>query len=105
MNKSLLSVLVLFLHLGPLRAQPTIESLTIDEGKDLLTIAGLFGSTFGVVTVDDIRLNVLEWSDTLIKASIPHTGRGSADPVVVEAFNGKSKTHKISCYYLSMGSW
>jgi hypothetical protein len=66
------------------KAQPVIDHLAVDEAQDKLLIYGSFGSLQGTVTIDDIALEVLDWSDSLVYAELPSQGIGAAGSVVVK---------------------
>ena len=62
---------------------PRIDSMLVDESNSELLIFGVFGASQGTVNVDSIKLQIKNWTDSLIIASIPDEGKGSAGPVVV----------------------
>jgi hypothetical protein len=67
-----------------------------DGAKQKLLIHGKFGSSQGVVWVDNIEPTQLTWSDSLLSAVIPDSARGSAGPVIVEANSYLSNTRFLS---------
>ncbi len=76
-----LSVLlfVLFLALPCFAQQPRIDSIAVDEDKGELVLHGDFqNSSSAIVLVDSVSLPVTLTSDTLIRATIPVSGKGSA---------------------------
>jgi hypothetical protein len=81
---------------------PRIDSLRIDESKGLLSVYGEFGSVQGKVWCDSVELGVAGWSDTIVIAAIPDTGKGSAGPVVVGARGYQSGERKITFW---SGTW
>jgi hypothetical protein len=90
-------ILLFALFAGTVFAQaPVIDSMLIDESKGILSVYGDFGAAKGKVWCDSVELPVLSWSDTLVTATIPDTGKGSAGGVVVEDIGGVSSTRLIS---------
>lgn len=95
-----IAVLLLLAFLAiPAFGQPTvIDSMLIDEGKGVLSVYGSFGPVQGKVWCDSVELPVLTWSDTLVTATIPDTGRGSAGGVVVEVIGGNTDMKILTCW-------
>lgn len=90
-------IILLALVAGTAFAQaPVIDSMLIDESKGILSVYGDFGAAQGKVSCDSVELPILTWSASLITATIPDTGKGSAGGVVVEASSYISKERKIS---------
>ncbi len=80
-----------------LRAQkPVIDSMIVNEDSSQLSIYGSFGNTPGEITVNGDTLKILQWNDTMLIASIPDTGIGSAGPMVVQTQFGISDTNMLS---------
>lgn len=78
-------ILLFALVAGTAFAQaPVIDSMLIDESKGILSVYGDFGTAQGKVWCDSVELPVLSWSASLVTATIPDTGKGSAGGVVVE---------------------
>jgi hypothetical protein len=93
-------ILLLALVAGTAFAQaPVIDSMLIDESKGILSVYGDFGTTQGKVWCDSVELPVLTWSASLVTATIPDTGKGSAGGVVVENIQDVSQPRQISLWY------
>ncbi len=96
-----LSLVVLLLCLSaPCFAQtPRIDSITVDEDKGELVLHGLFtNSSQAVVTVDSVSLPITLAYDTLIRATIPVSGKGSAGWVKL-TISGKESNQKLITYF------
>jgi hypothetical protein len=72
--------------------------MLIDESKGVISIYGKFGAISGQVFCDSVQLPVVNWSDNLISANIPDTGKGSAGELIVVAGGSPSKIHHISLW-------
>jgi hypothetical protein len=79
------NLLALGLNANFAQLAPSIESLTIDEQKDELTVNGTFGDPQGDVYINDNPLTVKSWSGTQIVCAIPRTGASSSGDVTVRA--------------------
>jgi len=84
------------------RAQrPAIQALFVDEPKRALNIYGIsFGTSTGVVTVNDQQRPVSTWRDTLITCSMPDSGAGYAGMVKIFAKGDSSIPHALSAFTL-----
>jgi hypothetical protein len=92
-------ILLLFLFaVSAFAQQPVIDSMLIDESKGILSVYGDFGTAQGKVWCDSVELPVLSWSASLITATIPDTGKGSAGGVVVEGIGGGSEARYITLW-------
>ncbi len=73
---------------------PTIQFLSVDETPDRrrLIIAGLFGTDPGEgnreVTINDVRLDNVEWFPSEINCDLPDTGSNASGTVVVKVGTG-----------------
>ncbi len=65
-----------------------MNDVYVDEGSQTLILKGQFGLNPGKVTVDGIRLPLIEWSDSEIICHIDSDGRGSCGPIQVEEADG-----------------
>ena len=77
---------------------PQIDSMLVDEAKKELQIFGSFGFAKGSVWVDSVKLQIKNWSDTLIYAAISDTGRGTAGPVVVGGRGYQSESKVLTLW-------
>jgi hypothetical protein len=106
MKKYLIIVFLLCASAG--FAQPVIDSMLIDEMKfpnqkeSELRIYGSFGNLQGKVWGDSVEMHVSNWTDSLVKASIPDTGRGSAGPVVIGASGYQSAPRVITLWEMKI---
>ncbi len=95
--RSLLVVVILAGLCSALRAQrPVIDSMRVDEWARTLIIHGEFGFAKGAVWCDSVELPISFWSDTMIRAAIPDTGKGSVGPVVVGANGYQTKARILT---------
>lgn len=91
--------LSLFLYAPCLAQQPRIDSIAVDEDKGELVLHGTFqNSSSAIVLVDSVPLPVTLASDTLIRATIPVKGKGSAGKVNV-IINGIQSNEKLMSYW------
>ena len=81
--RGFLTILSFLLISTAVVAQPVIDHMVIDENKGQLQIFGSFGQTQGKVWVDSVELVISNWSDSLIIATIPDSGRGAAGVVII----------------------
>ena len=75
-------LLTLLLSVPAFAQQPRIDSIAVDEDKGELVLHGSFQNySSAIVLVDSVSLAVTLASDTLIMATIPLSGKGSAGEV------------------------
>jgi hypothetical protein len=92
-------VLALLLSAPAFAQQPRIDRIAVDEGKGELVLLGNFqNSSSAIVLVDSVSLPVTSASDTIIRATIPDNGKGSAGRVEVSS-NGNLSNSKILTYF------
>ena len=73
-------------------AQPaTIDSISVDETKGELVVWGNLGVSQGFVFVDSLSLPITFWSDSVCRATIPVSGKGSAGLVEIGAKGYRSE--------------
>jgi hypothetical protein len=77
---------------------PVIDSLIINEQTGILAVYGDFGSTPGKIWCDGFELVPTKWTDTIIYAAIPDSGKGSAGPVLIGSRGYSSDTALISMW-------
>jgi hypothetical protein len=78
---------------------PSIAYVAVEEVKDKLHIAGIFGSdpkSDGEVTVDGVSLDIISWTKNEIVCTIPASGKGSAGDVVVKVRNHESNPVQLT---------
>jgi hypothetical protein len=74
-----------------------IDSISVDESNDRLVLHGLFDDPNNTqVKVDDKNLSTTYLSDSLIYATIPVSGKGSAGKVKVIVSNSESNQKLLS---------
>ena len=88
----------LFCESPLLAQQPSISYLMCDEAKSQLQIHGSFGTDSGSVSIEDTTLGIVSWSDSLIIASLPDSGKGAGGDVVVQTVNGVSNKRVFSIF-------
>ncbi len=93
-----------FLMVSLLSAQPLIEDMSMDEAKSQLIIKGKLGPQ-GSVTIDGETATFDSWTDTLMIVNLPRTGKGSAGPVVLVNSSGTSETRLLSLLQLDFESY
>ena len=104
MNTRNTIILLLALFAGTAFAQaPVIDSMLIDESKGILSVYGDFGTAQGKVWCDSVELPVLTWSASLVTATIPDTGKGSAGPVEIEGSNGEVGMKILTSWKFTFG--
>lgn len=97
--RNTLNILFFLLIASVLHAQaPVIDHLEVDEAKNQLKIVGSFQSLSGQVSIDDTLVGVVSWSDSLIIAELPMSGRGSGGAVVVQDVNDSSNKRTLSIF-------
>jgi len=64
---------------------PSIETMSVDEQNDALTVFGTFGDPQGDVYINDKPLTIKSWSSTQIVCVLPRTGASAAGDVAVRA--------------------
>lgn len=76
---------VLPFNMAFLQLAPSIESLSVNEQKDELTIAGFFGSTSkdALVTIGGSELKIKSWGGNQIVCELPRTGGAASGDVKV----------------------
>jgi len=96
--KLIMAVLSIFFFINTSLGQtPIIDSITVDEDKSELILSGKFPNLSStIVTVDSFSLPVISFSDSLIRASIPLEGKGSAGWVKVN--NGSVSNPRLLTY-------
>ncbi len=70
---------------GFVQLAPSIETVTVDEQKDELTVSGTFGEPKGDVYINDNPLTIKSWSFSQIVCAIPRTGANTSGDVTVRA--------------------
>ncbi len=91
-------ILMLLLASPTFAQQPRIDSIAVDEEKGKLVLHGIFqNSASAVVTVDSVSLPVILASDTMVRATIPVSGKGSSGQIVLN-INGKESNKKLLTY-------
>lgn len=63
---------------------PSIAYMEVEEASDELFIHGMFGSEEGIVTIDDNKVDVKNWTPETVSVKLVDEGSGSAGDVVVE---------------------
>jgi hypothetical protein len=96
MIRPLILAIILLLASKASAQPPVIDSMLIDESKGILSVYGSFGSAQGKVWCDSVELSVLSWSDSLVTATIPDTGKGSAGAVELSNSNGTSEKRMLT---------
>ena len=97
--------LALLLSAPALAQQPRIDSIAIDEDKGELILHGDFqNSVSAVVTVDSVSLTVVLASDTLLRATIPVSGKGSCGTIQVRIQSNKSNTRLLTYFHFRIKS-
>ena len=77
--------------------QPRIDSISVDEEHDELVFHGLFlNSSNAIIKVDNVRLPLTFYSDSLLRAIIPLSGKGSSGCVNVTIANQTSNSKLLS---------
>lgn len=71
-----------------LQAQPSIDSMSVDEVRHQLLIYGNFASDQGSVTIDGAPQEIIRWTPVWVRCSLPDSGTGSSGPVVVLSREG-----------------
>ncbi len=85
------------------RAQPPrIDSMLVDEKMSELRIWGDFGSPKGAVWVDSVQLQINTWSDSLLSATIPASGKGASGLVVVAGRSIRSEGRMLTAWSMGM---
>jgi hypothetical protein len=79
---------------------PTIDDIYVDERNGDIIIHGNLGGLTGSVFIDSLPLNVVYWSDSVCKAEIPISGRGSAGLVEVGANGYRSEAKILSSIWI-----
>lgn len=83
--------------------QPRIDSISVDEDLEELVLNGLFlNSSNAIIKVDNVRLPLTSYSDTLLRASIPLSGRGSSGCVNVTIANQTSNSKLLSYLHFTV---
>lgn len=97
--RNTLNILFFLLLASVLHAQaPVIDHLEVDEVKNQIKIVGSFQSLSGQVSIDDTLVGVVSWSDSLIIAELPMSGRGSGGAIIVQDANGRSNKRTLSIF-------
>ncbi|MDP4220024.1 MAG: T9SS type A sorting domain-containing protein [Bacteroidota bacterium] len=92
-------IALLFFSAPALAQQPRIDSIAVDEDKGELVLHGNFqNSSSAVVLVDSAPLPIVTASDTLMRATIPDSGKGSAGWVSMTV-NGSQSNKKLLTYF------
>ena len=73
-----------------------IDSISVDEVKGELIVFGDLGGAKGFVFVDSLSLPVTFWSDSVCRAIIPVSGKGSAGLVEIGARGYRSEGRMLS---------
>jgi hypothetical protein len=71
-----------------------------DEAKSQLQIHGSFGIDSGTVSIEDTTLAIISWSDSLILASLPDSGKGAGGNVIVQTLKGVSNKRVLSIIFM-----
>jgi len=96
-------ILILFFFWSHSFAQPPrIDSMFVDEKTNELKVYGDFGFPKGAVWVDSIQLQINSWSDSLIIALIPSSGKGSSGLVVVGGRSYRSEGRMLTQWIMGM---
>ncbi len=103
MKRNLFVVFLLLLAGASYAQPPRIDSMFVDEAKSELQINGDFGSAMGAVWVDSVELQITNWADTFIVATIPSSGKGSAGPVVVGGRGYQSEARMLTMWGMGIG--
>ena len=100
MRKEIIFLFVLWLIFGlpciSLCQPAVIDSVSVDELKGELIIYGELGSSKGFVFVDSVSLPITFWSDSICRATIPVSGKGSAGSVEIGARGYRSQGKMLS---------
>jgi hypothetical protein len=85
---------------------PTIEKLEIYESstdaKSILQIYGSFGTREGKVTVNEIEMDNVQWSPSVITCSIPDGGQGYAGEVIVSVHDLHSNPVPLTSWNIKL---
>ncbi|MBS1902743.1 MAG: T9SS type A sorting domain-containing protein [Bacteroidetes bacterium] len=97
--RRIFAVLCLGLLTSLCHAQPArIDSTFVDETKGELVVFGDLGATQGFVFVDSVSMPVVSWTDSVCRATIPVSGKGSAGLVEIGARGYRSDGRMLTSY-------
>jgi len=93
--------LALFLTAPAFAQQPRIDSIAVDEDKGELVLHGSFALSFAtIVLVDSVSLPIVNINDTILRATIPDSGKGSCGLVSVNV--GANVSNKKLLTYIHL---